>query len=137
MPETVFGDTAYFVALIDRTDAHATTARALLAELQRRGVNFVTTDAVLIEVGNYFAATRWRAAAIDWINVIRSHQGWEVVPLDPPLLAAAEARYRRHEDKNWSLTDCISMEVMSGRKLVEIATTDHGFAQAGFRPLLA
>ena len=136
-PEPVFGDTAFVVALVDRSDAHAVAALDLSDELELVERDMITTDAVLIEIGNYFSNTRLRRDAIDWIELIRSHPGWEVVPLDAQLLAAAEARYRRFADKNWSLTDCISMEVMAARKLVEIATTDHGFTQAGFRPLLA
>jgi predicted nucleic acid-binding protein len=52
------------------------------------------------------------------------------------LLARAEVRYRRHVDENWSLTDCRSMELMQARGIRDIATTDAGFEQAGFRCLL-
>ena len=56
--------------------------------------------------------------------------------LDEALLGRAEARYRRYADKDWSLTDCISIEVMGRRSIREVATTDQGFAQAGFEVLL-
>jgi len=52
------------------------------------------------------------------------------------LLLRAEDRYARHGDKNWSLTDCHSMELMRSRGLREVATSDAGFEQAGFRCLL-
>jgi len=39
-------------------------------------------------------------------------------------------------DKAWSMTDCLSMEVMKDAALEEVATTDAHFAQAGFRALL-
>jgi predicted nucleic acid-binding protein len=39
-------------------------------------------------------------------------------------------------DKDWLLTDCISFNVMREAGLEEALTTDHHFAQAGFRALL-
>lgn len=36
----------------------------------------------------------------------------------------------------WSLTDCISFEVMGEFGLTEALTADHHFEQAGFRALL-
>jgi len=39
-------------------------------------------------------------------------------------------------DKDWSLTDCISFEVMSSYGITEALTGDHHFTQAGFRALL-
>lgn len=52
------------------------------------------------------------------------------------LVARAEARDRRFADKDWSLTDCLSMEVMSRRGIREVATTDERFSRAGFTLLL-
>jgi uncharacterized protein len=37
---------------------------------------------------------------------------------------------------SWSLTDCISFEVMRARGISDALTGDHHFAQAGFRVLL-
>ena len=96
----------------------------------------MTTDAVLIEVANYFSRSSYRRAASTWIAALRGERSWNVVPLEAELLAAAEARYRRHHDKNWSMTDCISMEVMRQRRIKDVATTDRGFARAGFNVLL-
>jgi predicted nucleic acid-binding protein len=40
-------------------------------------------------------------------------------------------------DKEYSLTDCLSMRIMEQRGIEEVLTADQHFAQAGFRPLLA
>jgi predicted nucleic acid-binding protein len=53
-------------------------------------------------------------------------------------LARAE-RYGAHLDhvnKEWSLTDCISIEVMTDHGATEAATADKHFTQAGFRALM-
>jgi len=44
--------------------------------------------------------------------------------------------YASRPDKQWSLTDCISFEIMRERGVTEALTGDHHFEQAGFMALL-
>jgi predicted nucleic acid-binding protein len=134
---TVLVDTSYLVAVLDARDRLHGRALALARDLAQAEVAMVTTDPVLIELANYFARSPLRRNAIDWIAALRGGGGWEVVPLERRVLSRAEERYRRHADKAWSLTDCHAMEVMAERGIREVATTDAGFEQAGFRRLLA
>jgi hypothetical protein len=46
------------------------------------------------------------------------------------------ALYEQRLDKAWSLTDCISLEVMREWNIHDALTSDRHFAQAGFRALL-
>ena len=131
-----FVDTAFFVGLIDPRDAYADQAHAVADNFGAIQIPLVTTTAVLIEVGNYFARSPHRAQAIKVIESVRASPMWEVVELTHDLIARAEQRYRRFADKNWSLTDCISMEAMADRRIRQVATTDRGFEQAGFDVLM-
>ena len=45
--------------------------------------------------------------------------------------------YNARDDKDWSLTDCISFIVMKEHGITEALTGDRHFEQAGFRALLA
>lgn len=137
MKRPVFVDTAWLVALVDRADDQHVRALDLARQLASARIPLVTTDAVLIEFANYFARGPLRVEAMSWIEQLRAAPDWDIVPLDRSLLARAEQLYRSHDDKNWSATDCISMEVMRDRGIRDAATTDSGFRQAGFRPLLA
>ncbi len=132
---TVLVDTSYLVAVLDPRDRLHAPALRLARELAEENARLVTTDAILLELANYFARSPLRVHAIEWIGAIRSG-GWEIAPVDARRLSRAEERYRRHADKTWSLTDCHAMEVASERKVREVATTDAGFEQAGFRRLL-
>lgn len=136
MATLVFVDTAYFVALVDPRDTMNARAVGLAKRLAQRRALLVTSDAVLIELGNYFARSPLRLRAIEWIGALRSADGWEIAVSERALVARAEARYRAHPDKSWSVTDCISMELMADRTIRDVATTDRGFAQAGYRVLL-
>jgi predicted nucleic acid-binding protein len=133
---TVFVDTSWLVALIDQRDQHQQAAVRLATSLAGEDAFLLSTDAVILELCNYFARSPLRAEAISWVEEIRGAPGWEIVPIERPLLRRAERLYQRHQDKNWSLTDCLGMELMRARKVAEAATTAPGFRQAGFRILL-
>jgi hypothetical protein len=59
-----------------------------------------------------------------------------VIPASPELFRAGLDLYGRRLDKEWSLTDCISLVVMEERGLREALTADPHFKQAGFKVLL-
>jgi predicted nucleic acid-binding protein len=132
----VFIDSAFLIALLRLRDEHHQPAKALAARLAEDGRLLVTTDAVVLEFANFFARLPARTKAIATVGSIRADPGWRVERLEEALMGRAQSRYRRFADKDWSLTDCISMEVMGRRGIREVATTDQGFAQAGFAVLL-
>ena len=47
-----------------------------------------------------------------------------------------DALLKDHIQKDWSLTDCTSFEVMKERRITEAFTTDKHFEQAGFDILM-
>jgi uncharacterized protein len=59
-----------------------------------------------------------------------------LVPAGRRSFDAGWEPYRRRRDKEWTLTDCISFEIMRKMKLTEALTGDRHFEQAGFRALL-
>lgn len=138
MPELppIFVDTGYFVALLNRRDGLHDQAVALARAWQKKKRCFVTTDAVLIELANFFARSALRTSTIGAIQKFRVAPGWTVEHVSEALLVRSEKRYAAHPDEAWSLTDCISMEVMLDCGSKDAATPDKHFAQAGFRALM-
>jgi hypothetical protein len=136
MATTVFVDTSFLVALLDVKDAQNGLALRLAQELDERKAALLSTDAVLIEFANYFSRGPLRSKAITWIGRVRNNKNWDIVRLEAPLVTLGERRYEKHDDKSWSLTDCISMETMLERDVDEVATSDVHFQQAGFRVLM-
>jgi predicted nucleic acid-binding protein len=91
----------------------------------------------LIELANFFSKSPLRMTCATAIRRIRASEGWRIEPLTKKLVERGETRYSAHPDKSWSLTDCISMEVMLEHGLRDAATPDHHFGHAGFRVLMS
>jgi predicted nucleic acid-binding protein len=128
-----FIDTGHWLALNDVGDQYHLRARSLVEQIRPP---FVTTDVVLLEVGNAFAKVRWRDLGVALLADVRASQDVEIVHLDPELFARAVELYSTRPDKEWGLIDCVSFVVMWDRGITEVLAADQHFTQAGFRALL-
>ncbi len=91
-----------------------------------------TTEYVLVEVANFFCSAGARPLFLSLVEVLRATRTTIIVPSSSSLFAQGIELFAKRPDKEWSLTDCISFEVMAELGL----TADHHFEQAGFRALL-
>lgn len=132
----VFLDTSYFIALFNRRDKFH--ARAVEAARRLAGDNtpMLTTDAVLIEIGNALSSLPARALAAQIIATVREAAAIEVAHVDAALFERGLEFYRRRMDKEWGLTDCISFVLMHQRGVTQALTADRHFEQAGFQIVL-
>jgi uncharacterized protein len=129
----VFGDTSFFVALISLRDAHHDAADELGEQYRGR---IITTHWVLLEVANFFAASKRRTTATEFIESVLGDHATKVVAATFETFHVGWALYRARADKSWSLTDCISFSLMRERRVDDALSSDHHFEQAGFRILL-
>jgi len=129
----VFVDTWFYLAALNPADPNHARAVALArAECRHR----VTTDWVLVEVGDALARTGNRDVFTGFYDWVRNHSGTTVVPATRRLLDDGVQFYRYRRDKNWPLTDCISFVVMEDEGILVALTGDRHFEQAGFTALL-
>jgi predicted nucleic acid-binding protein len=129
----LFIDTGYILALVNTADRHHERARATALAARPP---FITTEAVLVEIGNALSKARWRHLGIATLHDLRTDPEIEVVPVGSALFDRAVALYGSRPDKEWGLTDCISFVVMQERNLAHALTTDRDFEQAGFQNAL-
>ena len=134
--EAFFLDAAYAIALASPDDDFHVPAVTLALNLKSRQTRMVTTQAVLLEIGDSLSKPRFRAAATEILSSIARDSRIEVVPLTPDLMRRAFDLFRQRPDKDWPLTDCISFVAMKDEGITEALTGDHHFEQAGFRALL-
>ena len=128
MPEYLV-DTWYFIAGLDRFDAHYRTVQRIHARI--RG-SYVTHYGVLAELLAYFsrqgADARKRAADAARYAL----RDFTVLSLDEWLFDRALKLYEDRRDKEYSLVDCMSMVIMRYRGITHVLTNDHHFTQEGF-----
>jgi uncharacterized protein len=132
----VFLDAAYAIALSATSDQYHGRAMELRSRMKTDGTRLVTTQAVVLEVGNALSKLRYRDAAIRLVASLLTDPNVEVLPLEAELFVRAFRLYSDRADKEWGLTDCVSFVVMTDRGIREALTADEHFQQAGFLPLL-
>jgi len=132
MSPPIFADAFYFLALLNPRDQDHGRAVRLGRELTG---TLLTTEAVLVEVGDGLAAPHDRPTTAAYIRRLWRDPRVAVVPVDHELLTRALTLYESRADKEWGLTDCISFTVMGDAGSREALTGDAHFEQAGFRIL--
>jgi uncharacterized protein len=132
----VFLDTSFAIALSATTDQSHARAVDLANQLEKNGTRLVTTQAILLEIGNALSKQRYRVAAIQLLESLMADPNVEIISLSNELYNAAFDLFRKRLDKEWGLIDCVSFVVMQERGILEALTADEHFNQAGFRALL-
>jgi predicted nucleic acid-binding protein len=130
---TVFADTFYFFALVsDKDEAHE---KAIDWSRKFKG-KLVTTEWVMIELADGLASSQQRSLFPRLRRELLTNPQYQLISLEPLLYEQGLQLYEERQDKEWSLTDCISFAVMNRDGLTDALTGDHHFEQAGFVALL-
>lgn len=133
MTDRLFVDTLFIVALVNRRDQYHRQALDLADQYD--GWSLLTTDAVLLEIGNALARNH-KQEAVAIIDRLLAAVEIEIVRMTPDLFTRAFAVYKQHQDKSWGLVDCISFVAMREAKVNRALTFDRHFVQAGFECLM-
>lgn len=131
--KTVFADTYYYLALLNKRDQGHVKATELASESD---LIVITTEWVLTELGDALSAPNQRPRFLSLLDVLYEDLDTQIVESSHDLFLSGVSLYSRRPDKSWSLTDCTSFVVMKKRGLVEALTADRHFEQAGYVPLL-
>jgi len=130
---TVFGDTVYFLALLNARDQFHRQALAI-SELPPGPM--VTTEWVLTELADALATPPARDRFTQLLGALRIESDVEIVPASHELFERGCTLFAQRKDKEWSLTDCLSFVVMRERGITDALTADQHFEQAGFHRLM-
>ena len=131
----IFADTLYWIAIFLPNDPWSDAAKSVEIENAR----LVTTEEVLSEflTGVAGFGDRTRRLACELVRTILDSDEIRVIPQSHESFQGGLALYERRPDKKYSLTDCITMNVMRREGITQILTNDHHFAQEGFHRLMA
>ncbi len=132
----VFADTLYWVATIKPDDSYEAAAKEA-----RQAIGpciLVTTDEVLHEFVTAFSKSgpRLRDKAVRIVNELLVSADVKVFAQSRESFLRALHRFSQRLDKQYSLTDCSSMNVMDAERIRDVLTHDHHFQQEGYNVLI-
>lgn len=132
----VFADTCYWIALLNPKDQ--TRDIAVRVSNGLTAYRIFTTEEVLTKLLNYFGARgpHFRSAAVKLVERMQADCSIQILPQTREGFLAGLRLYLARPDKDYSLTDCISMEAMRRAALSDVLTNDEHFTQEGFTCLL-
>ena len=128
-----FGDTFYFLALLDSRESRHSQAVAARRDAR---MQLVTTEWVLTEFGDAYHHPNDRADFVALYHALVNDPRVKIIAADTRLFQRAVDLYEKRSDKDWSLTDCISFVVMQDEGIQDALTGDRHFEHAGFIALL-
>jgi uncharacterized protein len=132
----LFLDTAYVYALFNTRDQWHPKAVEWQKIVEAENRPLLTTQLILVEIGNGMSGQRFRQRAAGIIGSLLSNSLVDVIPFSPGGFARAFELFEQRPDKDWGLTDCFSFITMQDNGIADALTTDDHFRQAGFTALL-
>jgi len=109
----LFADTSFFVSFLNAADEHHEVASRYMRTFDHR---IVTSDLVLVELGNYLSRTSARRLFFPFVRDLRADKRFEIIACSTSLIDAGMLEYSRRQDKSWSLTDCVSF-ILQGYRI--------------------
>jgi len=112
--------------------------RSSLSKLGHWEVRLVTTDEVLTEFLAHLSGggENIRRQAVKMARAIIDNPNIKVIPQSRSSFLEGVKFYEKRLDKEYSLTDCISMNAMKIESISEVLTNDNHFTQEGFKVLI-
>jgi len=131
----LFVDTSGWACYLYDGDPLHLEATASVQNVLKRQHRLVTTNYVITELVALLASRYHlsRHQVIAWINGIEVNTRIEIVYIDQTLHREAWQLLEARLDKEWSLVDASSFVIMRRFGMIDALTTDHHFAQAGFK----
>jgi len=129
----VFLDTGYLLALELANDQNHQAAADHWKQVAGAAPALVTTSYVFDEIVTFFNSRGFHEKALEVGNSLLQSAAIELVHVDEGLFEAAWEYLQRHQDKRYSLTDCVSFLVMERFGIKTAFTFDRHFEQAGFQ----
>jgi len=134
MKNDVFVDTSGWACYLDNRDLRYPAVAAFIQQTLERQRRLITTNYVIAELVALLSSRNHlpRKRIIAAINGIKTDVRAEIIHIDQEFDSKAWALLEARSDKDWSLVDASSFEVMTHFGMTQALTTDHHFEQARF-----
>lgn len=102
----------------------------------KKGSFFITTSSIIEETANALSNPKFKSSLITFYHTNSLSPRVSIVHIDTELWEKGWNLFSNRDDKNWSLTDCVSFIVMNERNIKNALTSDKHFIQAGFSAMM-
>jgi len=128
----IFLDTCFFIALSDEKDKNHVKAKASLGKQVKKGARFVTGRNILIEYLDGVTKRIGKEKAVEELDNIRNSKLLVVEPLKEEDWDKAIVYFRKYNDQQIDLTDCLSFAIMERLDMKNVLTFDNDFKIHGY-----
>lgn len=128
----IFLDTSFVIATINQDDQYHPQSVILAKKYMHYPL--VTTDAILLELGNALAK-RYKKESLQLFDFLQTSKNVTLIHVNPTRLQKGIDMYQKYQDKTWGLVDCVSFITMRELEVYDVLTFDKHFTQAGFHIL--
>jgi len=130
---SLFLDTSFLYALEDTSDRNHGRAQALWKRTLKGTSRLVLTSYVFDEIVTLLQAKLGHEKAAE-VGDHLLHSLWvDLIHVTPEIFQEAWTFFRKHRDKGYSFTDCVSFIVMHRLQIGSALSFDAHFRQAGFK----
>ena len=137
MAREVFVDSGAWIAIVIERDQWHQLAVRQYRDIARESTHLVTTNLVIAESYIMVRLGGGHAAAMRFLESVRSSPRVEVVRSDGGIESEAESILGRFSDQTFSFTDAVSFSLMRSRQIIEAFTFHRHFVIAGFQAIPA
>ena len=127
----LLADTSALLAMSLRDERNHRPAARFVHENPK--TRFVMTELVLDEYITHLRSRIGASRAVGAARKFLASERYELIFVDIDLLQAALVQMERYKDKEISLTDCVSFELMERLRLDAAFAFDTDFHDCGFR----
>jgi hypothetical protein len=131
-----FVDTSGFYALLVQGDDRRKAAIDWLARAREQGLRAYTSDYVLDETATLLKARGYAKQVETLFDLLDESEAITLLHVGEERFQKSKAFFLKHQDHEYSFTDCSSFILMRELNLSHALTKDHHFEEAGFRVLL-
>ncbi len=131
----LFLDTSYLLALELADDQNHKIALNHWQELDRKNLKLVTTSYIFDEVVTFLNSRNFHSKAVEIGNRLIISSLVDFIQVDETLFLETWEYFKKHQDKSYSFTDCLSFVVMKKLEINTALTFDRHFVQSGFTRL--
>ncbi len=128
----IFIDTSFLIALSDEKDKNHNKAKSSLRDLVEGGARFVISRNILNEYLDGVTKRISKEKAIEELDNILSSKLLVLESVSERDWDKAIVYFRKYNDQQIDLTDCLSFAVMERLELKRVLTFDNDFKIHGF-----